>query len=157
MKADFLALLTEHSSVHEDSHWRRVKVHLEKDPRYRAVETSQQREEWFAEHVKALANKVGVAFLAEWMWYLSLAPPPCQVAGPAQSRQERIQASLKERERAVLLSRSAQEKEWGRERDQLRKSEATQHFKALLADMVRGWGAWQGARSESHSGAGEEY
>ena len=55
---------------------------------------------------------------------------------PDQERQERIQASLKEREREVKMSRTAQEKEWDRERDQLRKSEATQHFKALLVDMV---------------------
>ena len=51
-------------------------------------------------------------------------------------RQERIQASLKEREREVQLSRSAQEKEWGRERDQLRKMDAQQNFKDLLVDMV---------------------
>ena len=35
------------------------------------------------------------------------------------------------------MSRSAQEKEWGRERDQLRRSEALQQFKAMLADTVR--------------------
>lgn len=58
------------------------------------------------------------------------------VPDPEQARQERIQASLKEREREVKLSRTAQEKEWGRERDQLRKTEAVQHFKALLVDMV---------------------
>ena len=34
------------------------------------------------------------------------------------------------------MSRSAHEKEWGRERDQLRKAEAVQDYKALLVDMV---------------------
>ena len=53
-----------------------------------------------------------------------------------QSREERIQASLKEREREVQMSRLAQEKEWGRERDQLRKTEAVQQFKSMLADTV---------------------
>ena len=53
-----------------------------------------------------------------------------------QTKQERIQASLKEREREVQMSRSAQEKEWDRERDQFRKMEAQQHLKALLVDMV---------------------
>ncbi len=52
-------------------------------------------------------------------------------------RRERIEASLKEREREVQMSRSAHEKEWDRERDQLRKTEATQQFKALLVDIVR--------------------
>ena len=55
---------------------------------------------------------------------------------PSREREERIQASLKEREREVKISRSAHEKEWGRERDQLRKSEAVQHFRALLVDVV---------------------
>ena len=59
-----------------------------------------------------------------------------QEVDPEQSRQERIQASLKEREREVQMSRSAQEKEWGRERDQLRKNEAQQQYKALLVDHV---------------------
>ena len=43
--------------------------------------------------------------------------------------------SLKKREREVKMSRIAQE-ELDRERDQLQKSEATQHFRALLVDMV---------------------
>lgn len=60
-----------------------------------------------------------------------------QEVDPEQVRQERIQASLKEREREVQMSRSAQEKEWGRERDQLRKMEAQQNFKTLLVDVVR--------------------
>lgn len=53
-------------------------------------------------------------------------------------RRERMEASLKEREREVQMSRSAHEKEWDRERDQLRKTEATHQFKALLVDTVRG-------------------
>ena len=43
---------------------------------------------------------------------------------------------MREREREVQMSRSAQEKEWDKEKDQLRKTEAHQHFKALLVDMV---------------------
>jgi len=35
------------------------------------------------------------------------------------------------------MSRSVHEREWDRERDQLRKTEATQQFKALLVDIVR--------------------
>ena len=37
-------------------------------------------------------------------------------------RQERMQASLREIEREVAISRIAHEKEWGKERDQFRKS-----------------------------------
>ena len=73
---------------------------------------------------------------------------------PGREREERIQASLKEREREVKMSRSAQEKEWGRERDQLRKTEAVQHFKALLVDMVRQGG--RGEEGEEEKGRGSE-
>ena len=51
-------------------------------------------------------------------------------------RQERIQASLREREREVTISCTAHEKEWGKERYQFRKTEAQEVFKALLVDMV---------------------
>ena len=51
-------------------------------------------------------------------------------------RQERIQASLREREREVAISHTALEKEWGKGRDQFRKTEAQEVFKALLVDMV---------------------
>ena len=101
-----MAMLRECDSVTQNSQWRKVKSLFVHDSRYKAVENSTLREEWFAEHVTL------------------------------NDRQERIQASLKEREREVKLSRSAHEKEWSRERDQLRKSEALQHFKALLVDMV---------------------
>ena len=43
----------------------------------------------------------------------------------------------REREREVAISRTAQEKECGKERDQFQKTEAQEVFKALLVDMVR--------------------
>lgn len=107
-------MLDESDAITERSQWRKTKTLFDRDPRYKAVESSSQREEWFKEYAKELTSKVN----------------------PEQERQERIQASLKEREREVKMSRTAHEKEWGRERDQLRKAEATQHFKALLVDMV---------------------
>ena len=114
IQSDFLAMLGESDAITERSQWRKMKILFDRDPRYKAVESSSQREEWFRDYVKELTSRVD----------------------PKQERQERIQASLKEREREVKMSRTAHEKEWGRERDQLRKAEATQHFKALLVDMV---------------------
>ena len=107
-----MTMLGESEAVTECSHWKKMKVLFCHDPRYKAVESSTQREAWFREHVSSIFNKVNY------------------------DKQERVQASLKEREREVKLSRTAHEKEWSRERDQLRKSEALQHFKALLVDMV---------------------
>ena len=51
-------------------------------------------------------------------------------------QQERIQASLREREREVAISRTAHEKEWDKERDQFWKAEVPEVFKALLVDLV---------------------
>ena len=52
-------------------------------------------------------------------------------------KQERIAASLREREREVHMSRTAQEKQWDKEKDQWKKSEAEENFKSLLVDLVR--------------------
>lgn len=54
-------------------------------------------------------------------------------------RQARIEASLREREREVQKARSEQTKEIDREREQHKREEAIQNFKALLSDMVRHW------------------
>ena len=51
-------------------------------------------------------------------------------------RQARIEASLREREREVKKARSEQTKEIDREREQHKREEAIQNFKALLSDMV---------------------
>lgn len=51
-------------------------------------------------------------------------------------RQARIEASLREREREVQKARSEQTKEIDREREQHKREEAIQNFKALLSDMV---------------------
>ncbi len=56
VKSDFLAMLSESVTVHELSQWRKVKTSFDHDPRYKAVETSAQREEWFNEHTKMLAE-----------------------------------------------------------------------------------------------------
>ena len=43
---------------------------------------------------------------------------------------------MREREREVQMSRTRQEKEWDKERDILRKTEASQLFNAMLVDVV---------------------
>uniref|UniRef100_A0A673XZW7 Transcription elongation regulator 1 n=1 Tax=Salmo trutta TaxID=8032 RepID=A0A673XZW7_SALTR len=52
-------------------------------------------------------------------------------------RAARIEASLREREREVQKARSEQTKEIDREREQHKREEAIQHFRALMSDMVR--------------------
>ena len=51
-------------------------------------------------------------------------------------RQERIEASLREREKEVQMSLSVSLRERDKEREQHKKEEAMHHFNALMADMV---------------------
>lgn len=48
-----MELLTE-QKLDSKSQWRKVRSKVEKDPRYKAVESSVQREEWFKEHLEQL-------------------------------------------------------------------------------------------------------
>jgi len=52
------------------------------------------------------------------------------------NRQERMMASMREREKAVQYSLAASLRDRDREREQHLKDEAIQHFNALMADMV---------------------
>ena len=54
----------------------------------------------------------------------------------AMDKQERVMASLREREKVVQQSLSASLRERDREREQHIKEEAIQHFNALMSDMV---------------------
>ena len=148
-----MEMLSEDKSLSKSSQWRKVKGTMERDARYRAVSGgSSQREEWFREYVKSLGASAGggkvcvcvcVCTYVCTHLYVTLKIKHsgcvcvcvCQT-DPGREREERIQASLKEREREVQMSRSAQEKEWGRERDQLRRSEVLEQFTAMLADTV---------------------
>ena len=51
-------------------------------------------------------------------------------------KKERIEASLREREKEVQRTLSTSLRERDKEREQHKRGEAVQHFKALLADMV---------------------
>ena len=51
-------------------------------------------------------------------------------------KKERIEASLREREKEVQRTLSSSLRERDKEREQHKRDEAEQHFKALLADSV---------------------
>ena len=53
-------LLAETSSITKKSHWADVKKLIREDPRYERVDSSNQREEWFKEHLKTLVKKKDV-------------------------------------------------------------------------------------------------
>uniref|UniRef100_A0A672QFN6 Transcription elongation regulator 1 n=1 Tax=Sinocyclocheilus grahami TaxID=75366 RepID=A0A672QFN6_SINGR len=120
VKQDFFELLSDYH-VDGQQRWSKVKEKMETDPRYKAVETSAVREELFKEYVERLA-KVSEKYMHE---IIEL------------EKQARIEASLRERERMVQRFRSEQTKEIDREREQHKREEAVQNFKALLSDMVK--------------------
>ncbi|TRY95400.1 hypothetical protein DNTS_017060 [Danionella cerebrum] len=118
VKQDFFDLLSDHH-VDISQRWAKVKDRLETDQRYKAVETSAGREEFFKLYVEKQAKTLDAEKEKELV------------------RQARIEASLRVREREVLRARSEQTKEIDREREQHKREEAVQNFKALMSDMVR--------------------
>ncbi|KAM4037956.1 transcription elongation regulator 1 [Anomaloglossus baeobatrachus] len=118
VKLDFFDLLANHH-LDAQSRWSKVKDKIESDPRYKAVESSSAREELFKQYIEKIIKNLDAEKEKEL------------------ERQARIEASLREREREVQKARSEQTKEIDREREQHKREEAIQNFKALLSDMVR--------------------
>ncbi|KAM5173157.1 transcription elongation regulator 1 isoform 1-T1 [Mantella aurantiaca] len=118
VKTDFFELLANHH-LDAQSRWSKIKEKIEGDPRYKAVESSSTREELFKQYIEKLVKNLDTEKEKEL------------------ERQARIEASLREREREVQKARSEQTKEIDREREQHKREEAIQNFKALLSDMVR--------------------
>ncbi len=57
-RKDFFALLKESSAiVDRHSHWSDVKKQLDSDPRYKAVDSGRQREDWFHDHLHDLKEE----------------------------------------------------------------------------------------------------
>ncbi|KAF5276039.1 hypothetical protein FQA39_LY00835 [Lamprigera yunnana] len=57
IKKDFFLLLREHSDIDRHARWSDVKKKLDSDSRYKAVESSGQREDWFREYCKLLKDE----------------------------------------------------------------------------------------------------
>lgn len=123
MKKDFLELLKEQKTLDKHSRWGDVKKNVAEDARYRAVESSTQREEWFKEYVSKLPTPQGHEDEDE--------------SAREREKQERIEASLREREKEVQRTLSTHLRERDKEREQHKHDEAVQHFIALLTDLVR--------------------
>ncbi|XP_028668993.1 transcription elongation regulator 1-like isoform X2 [Erpetoichthys calabaricus] len=118
VKHDFYEMLSDHH-IDGQTRWSKVKDKLEGDHRYKAVDGSTTREDLFKQYIDKQAKNFDSDKEKEL------------------ERQARIEASLREREREVQKARSEQTKEIDREREQHKREEAVQHFRALLSDMVR--------------------
>jgi transcription elongation regulator 1 len=56
-KKEFMVLLKETTAIDRHCHWSEVKKTIDSDPRYKAVESSSQREDWFLDHVHDLKEE----------------------------------------------------------------------------------------------------
>ncbi|XP_040262140.1 transcription elongation regulator 1 isoform X3 [Bufo bufo] len=102
-----------------------------KDLRFKAIEKMKDRETIFNEYMVAARKKEKEDSKNKGEKNLDAEKEK------ELERQARIEASLREREREVQKARSEQTKEIDREREQHKREEAIQNFKALLSDMVR--------------------
>ncbi|GAB1600307.1 transcription elongation regulator 1-like isoform X2 [Argonauta hians] len=119
LKAEFMQLLKETSIIERNSRWSEIKKKIDSDIRYKAVESSSRREDWFRDYVKNMEEESDDEDRKQ------------------REKQERVEASLREREKEVQRTLSNSLRERDKEREQHKKDEAIQHFKALLADLVR--------------------
>ncbi|VDP84331.1 unnamed protein product [Echinostoma caproni] len=121
-RTDFMNLLKEQKSLTKHSHWSDVKRKIHSDPRYKAVDSSSRREDWFREYVKKLDET-----------------PSREDSGARKEREkrERQEASLREREKEVKEALSSSMREREKERDQQLHNEQETNFRTMLLDLVR--------------------
>ncbi|GFY56020.1 transcription elongation regulator 1 [Trichonephila inaurata madagascariensis] len=96
---------------------------LKKKRLKKAVESSSLRDEWFKEYVGASARNQGRESEED--------------VGKEWEKLERVEASIREREKEVQRTLSTHLRERDKERELHKHDEAIQHFRALLADLVR--------------------
>ncbi|KAL3865336.1 hypothetical protein ACJMK2_006934 [Sinanodonta woodiana] len=130
LKTDFIQLLKE-TDIERHSRWSEIKRKIDSDPRYKAIDSSSRREDWFKDYVKNIEEDSD------------------QEERKEREKQERIEASIRKREEEVKQTLSNSLRERDKEREQHKKDEAIQQFNALLADMVRNAEAtWRDTRKQ---------
>ena len=114
--------------MNKTSSWSETKRAADHDARYKAVESSSRREDWFREYQnKHLEDDTATAPANEEQLEQQR----------EKERQERIDASIKKRTEEVKEQLSGVQREMDKEREQVKKEKIVQNFKAFLTDMVR--------------------
>ncbi|CAH8542609.1 unnamed protein product [Dicrocoelium dendriticum] len=123
VKSDFLALLKEQKHISRHSHWSEVKRKIDSDPRYKSVDSSSKREDWFRDYIRKLDEN----------------PPSRENSESRKEREkkERQEASLREREREVKEALSSSLREREKEREQQMHIEQEQNFRTMLTESIR--------------------
>ncbi|KAF5393835.1 hypothetical protein D9757_000038 [Collybiopsis confluens] len=128
-ESDFFTLLKECAEIHEDSVWRDVKKNLVKDPRYDAVGSSSLREELFNTFVKARLGSISIVLEEDGKQIDDIAR--------IESRNEKKERAVKDREEKVRLERERVEVKTKKSRMVLDKEEGEREFNSLLTDAIR--------------------
>lgn len=120
VRQDFVWLLKEQGGeLTRSSRWSDVKKKMDSDPRYRAVDSSSRREEWFRDFVRHLDEDEDEDERKE------------------REKRERQENSLREREKEVKEALASTLQDRDDKRQEHKQEEAERNFKALLTDMVR--------------------
>ncbi|KAG8237630.1 hypothetical protein J437_LFUL017399 [Ladona fulva] len=173
VKREFLALLRERGEVDRHARWGEVKKRIDSDPRYKAVESSSAREDWFRDFQKTLKEErkrerererekerrekeqrerekdsVAEDVNREGSEDEN-SEEEREKEARERERQARMEASLREREKEVQRTLATHLRDRDKEREQHKHDEAVQHFNALLADLVRNADlAWREAKRQ---------
>ncbi|CAF1040655.1 unnamed protein product [Didymodactylos carnosus] len=134
LKTDFFSMLKPLKLTRKSS-WFDIKRTIEHDQRYKAIDSSSKRENWFQEFLSKYA--IESEKTESKTDALSEADEEEKVRQREKEKQERIDASIKKRTEEVKEQLSTYQRELEKEREQLKKEKAVENFKALLTDMVR--------------------
>uniref|UniRef100_A0A914VS59 Transcription elongation regulator 1 n=2 Tax=Plectus sambesii TaxID=2011161 RepID=A0A914VS59_9BILA len=126
-KQDFLALIRDQEGLTRKSKWSDVKKKIDHDPRYKQIDSSSTREEWFKEFAKTLPEETNSDDEEE------------------KARQERLEKksltaaeqAILDRQKEVEAELGEQMKERNKELERHKHQEAEDHYKALLVDTVK--------------------
>ncbi|CAF0903174.1 unnamed protein product [Brachionus calyciflorus] len=119
IKRNFIQLLKE-LKLNRHSKWSETKKLINHDERYKALESSSKKEHYFKDYVKNLSDDVDD-----------------DEKRKEEEKKERIEASLRERNKEVKEQLSKYETERDKEREQLKRDETIENFRALLIDLIR--------------------
>jgi transcription elongation regulator 1 len=174
LKKNFYAMLKEFKSLHRHSSWSETKKQLESDPRYKAIDSSSKREDYFRDYCKYLDEKPnGDSKSSHKDKQKDKSDDKSSKHSSSKmdqddldnskndgsaaenekmdedeemdedekrkelEKQERVSASLRERNKEVKEQLSRIQNEREKERDQLKRDETIECFKALLIDIIK--------------------
>ncbi|TPX57457.1 hypothetical protein PhCBS80983_g03841 [Powellomyces hirtus] len=124
-KEDFLRLLEETKGLDSHSSWRRTQRDIERDPRYRAIRSSEEREDIFRAYIRKLEDGIDGEKAQR------------EKEDRERERKAREEASLREREAQVRRDQSRLTREMTSQRQTLQTQDARTVFESMLIDIVR--------------------